>query len=116
MPAKPRISHVFKLLPNQKPPVTVLARALGSPIRWAILAQLSNGQADMVLGLARKLGLPAVTISQHIGVLRRAGLVTVGIGHLYTIAPGFLADAARGHLEFGCCLLRLQDSSDAPAA
>lgn len=112
---KPSIPAINKLLPNQKLPIDVLARALASPIRWAILAELSNGQPGMVLDLAKRLNLPAITISQHMGVLRRAGIVVVGLGGLYTIAPQFLADAAQGQLDFGCCLLRLKDTAEMPA-
>ncbi len=103
-------------LPDQKVPVKVLAKVLASPIRWAILAELSDGHADMVLQLAKKVGVPAVTLSQHIGVLRRAGLVVTGLGGLYTVAPQFLADTAQGHLDFGGCLLRLKESAEPPTA
>jgi DNA-binding transcriptional ArsR family regulator len=105
-----------KLLAGQKPPIKVVAKVLASPIRWAILASLSDGRPDMVLGLAKKLNLPAVTVSQHIGVLRRAGVVVVGLGRLYTIAPQFLADAGQGHLDFGHCLVRLKETAEPPAA
>jgi DNA-binding transcriptional ArsR family regulator len=93
-------------------PVKDMAKALGSPIRWAILGELSDGQPGMVLAIAKKLNLPAVTVSQHMGVLRRAGVVVVGLGGLYTIAPQFMADAAQGHLDFGLCLLRLKKSDE----
>jgi len=101
---------------TQTIPVKHMAKALGSPIRWAILAELSDGQPGMVLAIAKKLNLPAVTVSQHMGVLRRAGVVVAGLGRLYTIAPPFLADAAQGQLDFGCCLLRLKESAGPPAA
>lgn len=102
--------------PTQILPIKQMAKALGSPIRWAILAELSNGQPGMVLAIARKLNLRPVTVSQHMGVLRRAGIVVVGLGGLYTVAPQFLADAAQGHLDFGHCLLRLKESAEPPAA
>jgi DNA-binding transcriptional ArsR family regulator len=100
----------------QKMPIKHMAKALGSPIRWAILSELSNGQPGMVLALARKLDLPPVSVSQHMGVLRRAGIVTAGLGGLYTIAPQFMADAEKGHLDFGHCLLRLKPSGETPSA
>ena len=103
-------------LPNQKVPVKDLAKALASPIRWAILAELSDGHADMVLQLAKKIGVPAVTLSQHIGVLRRAGMVVAGLGGLYTVPPQFLADAAQGRLDFGCCQMCFKESAAPPAA
>jgi DNA-binding transcriptional ArsR family regulator len=109
-------SPVSKLLPHQKPAINAIAKALGSSTRWAILAELSDGQPAMVLGLAKKLKLPPSTVSQHIGVLRRAGLVVAGLGRLYTIAPPYLADAAQGHLDFGHCLLRLKETAEPPAA
>ena len=116
MPMNTTNQPVFKLLPHQRPAMKAMAKALGSPTRWAILAELSNGQPSMVLGLAKKLGQRPSTVSQHIGVLRRAGVVTVGIGRLYTIAPQFLADAGQGHVDFGHCLLRLREPAEPPAA
>jgi DNA-binding transcriptional ArsR family regulator len=48
--------------------------ALGDPTRRAILARLASGDAD-VSELMRPFGLSQPTISKHLKVLERAGLV-----------------------------------------
>jgi DNA-binding transcriptional ArsR family regulator len=51
--------------------------ALADPTRRAILARLSSGDAD-VAELMKPFGLSQPTISKHLKVLERAGLVTRG--------------------------------------
>ena len=51
--------------------------ALSDPTRRAILARLASGEAD-VSELMRPFGLRQPTISKHLKVLERAGLVTRG--------------------------------------
>jgi DNA-binding transcriptional ArsR family regulator len=50
--------------------------ALADPTRRAILARLAQGEAD-VSELARPFGVSQPTISNHLKVLERAGLVSV---------------------------------------
>ena len=52
-----------------------LFRALGHPVRLQILNLLREGE-ECVCHLTAVLGLPQPYISQHLAVLRRAGLVT----------------------------------------
>src|SRR2546423_14860601 len=51
--------------------------ALADPTRRAILARLAQGEAT-VLELAEPFALKLPTVSQHLKVLQRAGLVTQG--------------------------------------
>ena len=51
--------------------------ALADPTRRAILARLAQGEAT-VLELAEPFDLSLPTISKHLKVLQRAGLVTQG--------------------------------------
>lgn len=51
-----------------------LFRALADPVRRALVAQLAAGPASAG-ELARRLGLPRVNVSHHLGVLAEAGLV-----------------------------------------
>src|SRR3954468_14525599 len=51
--------------------------ALADPTRRAILAKLARGEAD-VSELAKPFGLSQPTISKHLKVLERAGLVARG--------------------------------------
>ena len=52
-------------------------QALADPTRRAILARLASGEAD-VSELMRPSGLSQPTISKHLLVLERAGLVSTG--------------------------------------
>jgi DNA-binding transcriptional ArsR family regulator len=63
-------------LVNQQPaPLDALFGALADPTRRAIVRRLATGQASMSeLAAPFDMSLPA--ISKHLGVLRRAGLVT----------------------------------------
>jgi DNA-binding transcriptional ArsR family regulator len=49
-------------------------QALGEPTRWRILGRLLEGPAS-IQELARSLGAPKGTISHHVRVLDRAGLI-----------------------------------------
>src|SRR5256885_12804199 len=57
--------------------LSVTFAALADPTRRAILARVAQGEAT-VLELAKPFKLKLPTISKHLKVLRRAGLVTQG--------------------------------------
>lgn len=58
-------------------PLSLTFQALADPTRRAILARLVDGDAD-VSQLTEPFGLTQPTISKHLKVLERAGLVTQG--------------------------------------
>ena len=90
-----------------RPPLKPLLRALGDPVRWRILAELSAGEPLMVLELAERLGRSADGVSKHLAVLREAGAVEVGRGRLYQIPKAYLVESDERVLDFGHCLLRM---------
>ena len=49
-------------------------KALGHPVRLAIVRGLSSKRCN-VNSISEKLGLPQATVSQHLAVLRRAGII-----------------------------------------
>ena len=57
--------------------LSITLTALGDPTRRAILARLEKGEAT-VLELAEPFELKLPTVSKHLKVLRRAGLVSQG--------------------------------------
>src|SRR5437773_9704591 len=57
--------------------LSLMFMALADPTRRAILARLSRGEAT-VLELAEPFALKLPTVSKHLKVLQRAGLVTQG--------------------------------------
>jgi ArsR family transcriptional regulator len=50
--------------------------ALADPIRLDLLARLDDGTEHCVCELLRETGLAANLLSYHLGVLRRAGLIS----------------------------------------
>ena len=58
--------------------LSVTFAALADPTRRAILARVAQGEAT-VLELAEPFKLKLPTVSKHLKVLRRAGLVTQGV-------------------------------------
>lgn len=58
-------------------PLSLTLAALADPTRRAILARLASGEAD-VSQLMEPFGLSQPTISKHLKVLERAGLVSTG--------------------------------------
>ncbi|MGD0834016.1 MAG: metalloregulator ArsR/SmtB family transcription factor [Candidatus Dormibacteria bacterium] len=74
--------------------------ALGDPTRRAIFERLAGG--PMSVGtIARGLPVSRPAVSQHLRVLRRAGLVTdrpVANRRLYSVDPGGV-DALRDYFE-----------------
>ena len=58
-------------------PLSVTLTALADPTRRAILARLGQGEAT-VMELAQPFALKLPTVSKHLKVLQRAGLITQG--------------------------------------
>jgi DNA-binding transcriptional ArsR family regulator len=75
-------------------------QALGDPTRRAVLEELRDG--PMAVGeIAARLPVSRPAVSQHLRVLKEAGLVTErqnGTRHLYRVDPGGLAEL-REYLE-----------------
>ena len=54
-----------------------LAKALGHPTRVRILRILRGGEGATVTGLVETLALAQSTVSEHLRLLREAGIVTI---------------------------------------
>ena len=94
-------------------PFYAMVAALGDPTRWAIMAELSSGEPRMVKEIAKIIGQSPGLVSQHLTVLRGAGLVVLN-RRLYQVPPACVADAGKRHLDYGHCLLRLPDANGQP--
>jgi DNA-binding transcriptional ArsR family regulator len=97
------------------PDKAALLKAIGSPLRGRMLAELSSGEPHMVNELARKAGCTPATASKHLALLRRAGLIVL-TRRTYQIPRHFIVNAELGHLDYGHCLLRLNPAVEPPAA
>jgi DNA-binding transcriptional ArsR family regulator len=92
------------------PPLGALSKAIGAPLRWAILTELGSGEPRMVKEIALKLRKSPTLVSKHLAVLRRAGVVEVGRAGVYQIPKHFVVAADKRHIDFGHCLLRLPEA------
>lgn len=109
------ISTASPLAAHLHPDKNALLRIIGSPTRCAMLAELSSGEPRMVSELAQKVGCSPQSASKHLSLMVRAGMV-VFTRRNYQLPRHFIMDAAKGHLEFGHCLLRLNQTTDTPPA
>ena len=89
------------------PPIAALTKAIGTPLRWAILTELASGEPRMVKEIALKLRRSPSLVSKHLAVLRRAGVVEIGRAGVYQIPKYFTVAPEKRHLDFGHCLLRM---------
>jgi ArsR family transcriptional regulator, arsenate/arsenite/antimonite-responsive transcriptional repressor len=65
-----------------------LLKALGDPVRWHFLAQLSTGKTSEQSDLEDLTSVSRPTVSHHMKILRDAGLVRMekkGRKHRYTV-------------------------------
>jgi|GEM_PF-1399560 DNA-binding transcriptional ArsR family regulator len=99
------------LQPNKE----ALFKAIGSPLRCAMLAELSCGEPRMVVELAQKAGCSPAMASKHLALMRRAGLIVLTRRN-YQVPRHFIVNAEQGHLDYGHCLLRLNQPAEPPAA
>ena len=84
-----------------------MARVLAHPVRWQILAELSDGAPLMVIEIARRIRRKDDLTSKHLAVLRQSGLVVTGQAGMYRIPPQFLPTPGQRVVDCGTCLLRL---------
>jgi DNA-binding transcriptional ArsR family regulator len=88
--------------------------ALAAPERLRIVRFLADGPHN-VTEVAAMLGVPAVNVSHHLTVLKRARLIDGtkrGRFVLYALRPGVLEEAVeagvpKDALNLGCCRLEL---------
>lgn len=88
-------------LPSQS-----LLTALSHLTRWQILDELLQGEALPIYELAKRLKIHRSTLSKHVAILARQGLLVSGYGNVYRIAPRFLVEGERA-LDLGPILLRI---------
>jgi predicted transcriptional regulator len=99
--APPAVSIPAKL------PLNDVLFAIGTPVRWQILSELSASEPLMVSEIAQRIGPSADLTSKHIAVLRKCGLVVQSRGRFYQIQKHYLPVPGQRVADFGHCLLRL---------
>jgi DNA-binding transcriptional ArsR family regulator len=109
----PDLPTASRLPAHLTPPLDQFIKIIGDPTRWALLGEMIDGEPRMVMELARKLGRKPATISKHLYVLKRAGIV-VFTRRLYQLPRHFVVSAEQRHLDFGHGLLRLPGPEQQP--
>ena len=84
-----------------------VSMVLGSVVRWKMLAEFASGELLSVSWLARRVGLTREATSMHIRVLKDAGMIQLGMGRLYRLAPSLRPGPGAEYLDLGYCRLRL---------
>ena len=100
----PSVSQSVVVVPSLQ--VGPLVSAVGDPLRWAIVRELSSGEPRMVNEIAQALRKPPSLISKHLVWLRKAGAVVTGRGRLYSIPPQFVPSPGDGVVDYGHLVLR----------
>jgi predicted transcriptional regulator len=92
---------------NPLPDWERLVTVIGHKRRWKIMKELSAGEPRTIAELAAVAGCGYDNASKHLALMRRAGLVVLGRGHLYQIPKQYLPTPGQPVVDFGHCLLRL---------
>jgi hypothetical protein len=110
----PTVTHIPlppTVLLKPRRPATIFA-ALGNPIRCRVLARLAeSGQAWTVSQLSTRERVHPDTMSRHLQILEKAGMVASHPGvdrrcQCYFV-PGQFRQTP-GTLDFGCCTVKLE--------
>lgn len=86
----------------------VMAQVLGSAVRWRILKVLARGDALLTVEVAEEIGVAASSLSRHMRLLLKAGMVTQNRAGQYGLPEGRLVSADERVVDYGICLLRLK--------
>jgi len=62
---------------------------LGDPSRWLLLREMAKGEALPPYELAARIGRTLHGVRKHLASLRKLGVVVVGYGRLYSLAPAY---------------------------
>ncbi len=84
-----------------------LATVLFDESRWRILRELAKGEALPVQELVRRTRRTRNSVQKNMAILKDAKLVVQAYGHLYRLAPQFVASEGGTRLDLGYCVLCL---------
>ena len=88
--------------PESSAPATEVFKALGDPIRWSIITQMSMVDELACLTLEDTLPVSKPTISYHTKILHQAGLISVrkeGRNYFYSLRRDVLQELIDGLFE-----------------
>ena len=91
------------------PSVRALARVLGNPTRWQLLAELAVGEPLRVVQLAKAVNDKPDLVSKHLRLMRSARVTVLGKNGFHRIAERFLPAPGIRELDLGHCVIRLAE-------
>ena len=94
MPLKPNARQTDAHDPGSTEQLALLAKALGHPARIQIIETLLKRQTCIGCDIVEEIGLAASTTSEHLRILKDAGLITGEIARprvCYALAPDAVA-------------------------
>ena len=103
-------------MPSPAPPaapslsIENISKVFAKPVRLRILLELGKGEPLPAHVLGRTLGISAGATAKHLNIMRRCGALTQGHGRLYAIAPASRPGPGTRLLDFGHCLMRLDET------
>ena len=101
------MSETNPTLPEPSLSLTDIANLLGYRARWIALRELGKGPALPVNELARQMGLTPGAASKQMALMLELGVVKVGYGRLYSLAPAFRPAPGALEIDLGHCRVRL---------
>ena len=107
------IETLNQLIPAEKLRLAKMLKALGNPIRFQIMETLAERQTCMTYEIVATTPLAQSTVSQHLKVLRQAGLIQgeiEGPATCYCIDPEgvrWLKEQIEGWLPTCCSKIRV---------
>ena len=98
-------------VPTQpRPDIQAVIYAAGTLTRWQIMSELSLGEQLAVFEIAERIGSSANLVTQHLAKMRQSGLVVKNRNRLYQIPKQYLPVPGQRIVDFGHCLLRLDQT------
>ena len=80
---------------------------LGDPARWLVLRELAKGEALPPVVVAARIGRTLHGVRKHLASLRKLGVVVVGYGRLYSLAPAYRPAPGATVVDLGHGVVRL---------
>jgi len=93
-----------------RPSLEFVISALGAYTRWQILSELSLGEPLAVIEIAERIGSSPNLVTQHLAGMRQSGLVVKRRSRLYEIPKQYLPVPGQRIVDYGHCLLRLDQT------
>ena len=93
-----------------RPALEAVISAVGAYTRWQIMSELSLGEPLAVFEIGERIGSSPNLVTQRLAGMRESGLVVKRRSGLYEIPKQYLPVPGQRIVDFGHCLLRLDQT------